>query len=245
MQQQEDSAGEGDIISLIHDVASQFRRSSPDVQNIQSTMQDIRETEKVRREILQEAWSSNQKMMRDLKVSRQNGVREYVDPESAKYEQWMEELEEQKFVSAKAIQELDQEISSLEAELHQLRMESLELDSSYKSSSAGAESRSSSHDRNLSSDEGFDGINHPRKDQSEIESNDDEGDDIMDDTAHAAAALRLQLYRGLGFEVLEDELGAYSKARIRSTTGNDVHLVKLDDRLSPYYQTNLIWDLAS
>jgi hypothetical protein len=189
-------------------------------------------------------------MMRDLKVSRQNGVREYVDPESANYHVWMDDMEKKKFDTAKAIQDLDQEIISLEAEVHQLRIQSLELDSSYKSSSAGAESRASSHDRNLSPDVGFDGTNQqrqgvPRRDPSEIESNDNEGDDIMDDSAHAMAVLRLQLYKGLGIEVLENELGVYSKARIRSTTRNDVHLVKFDDQLSPYFQTNLIWEFAS
>jgi kinetochore protein Spc24 len=74
---------------------------------------------------------------------------------------------------------------------------------------------------------------------------DNEEDDIMDDSAHAMAVLRLQLYKGLGIEMLENELGVYSKARVRSTTRNDVHLVKFDDQLSPYFQTNLIWEFAS
>ncbi|KAF9988270.1 kinetochore-associated Ndc80 complex subunit spc24 [Modicella reniformis] len=245
--QQVDSTVDGDIISLIHDVTLQFQRSGPDVQNIQRTIQDIRETEKIRREMLQEARSINQRMSRSLQISRSKGVREHVDPESMNHEDLMLQMEQKKFTAAKMIQDLDQDISSLEAEVHQLRMQSLELDSSYKSRSVDAESRTGSNERNLSPDAGTDsrGQGTARRGQGDVVMDGNEEEDIMDDAAHAMAVLRLQLYKGLGVEMLENELGVYSKARIRSSTRKDVHLVNFDDQLSPYFQTNLIWEFAS
>ncbi|KAG0231288.1 Spc24 subunit of Ndc80-domain-containing protein [Mortierella sp. GBAus27b] len=250
MQQQPESTREEDIVSLVQQVTSQFQRSGPDVQNIQKTLQNVRETEKIRREMLQEARSLNQKLSRSLHMSRIKGVRENVDPESVNHENMMVEMDQQKFSAAKMIQDLDQDISSLEAEVHQLRMQSLEIDSSYKSSHhIDTDSRVGSHDRSLSPDTRSDGTGRGqgaiRNGQGEISMSDNEEDDIMDDSAHAMAVLRLQLYKGLGIEMLENELGAYSKARVRSTTRNDVHLVKFDDQLSPYFQTNLIWEFAS
>ncbi|KAF9101937.1 hypothetical protein BGX27_011271 [Mortierella sp. AM989] len=200
--QQAESVMDENIIPLIQEVASQFQRSGSDVQNIQKTIQDIRETENLRREMLHDTRSLLQKMSRDLQLSKSKGSREHVDPGSLKHDTEMYEMDRKKFAIAKNIQNLDQDVASLEAEVHQLRMQSLELDSSYKSGAGGA-----ANGRNISPDEN--GI--LREDEAVL----DDTEDILDDTAHAMAVLRLQLYRGLGIEMLENELGIYSKARVR------------------------------
>ncbi|KAF9347752.1 hypothetical protein BGX26_000789 [Mortierella sp. AD094] len=170
--QQAESPMDENIIPLIQEVASQFQRSGSDVKNIQKTIHDIRETEKVRREMLQDTRSLLQKMSRDLQLSRSKGSREHVDPESVNYEGYIQGLDSKTFAIAKVIQDMDQDIASLEAEVHQLRMQSLELDSSHKSGMAA-------NGRNASSDEN--GI--AQDDDAAL----DDVEDILDDTAHAMA----------------------------------------------------------
>ncbi|KAF9096278.1 kinetochore-associated Ndc80 complex subunit spc24 [Mortierella sp. AD031] len=257
------SAADENIITLIQEVASQFQRSGTDLQNIQKTTHDIRETEKSRNEMMQDARTLLQKMSRNLQLTRSKGSRQHVDPDSVRHDDRMMEMDQQKFAVAKSIQDMDQDIASLEAEIHQLRMQSLELDSSYSSTSGGASTSATSgknigtmdhsnsnnngeagaYSQNGGGDSAVGGRRGGGMDKDEIMLNDEE--DVLDDTAHAMAVLRLQLYRGLGIEMLENELGVYSKARIRSNARNDVHLVKFDDQLSPFFQTNLIWEFAS
>ncbi|KAF9903180.1 kinetochore-associated Ndc80 complex subunit spc24 [Linnemannia zychae] len=265
------AATDENIVALIQEVASQFQRSGADLQNIQSTTQDMRETEKLRNQMMHDARTMLQKMSRNLQLSRSKGSRQHVDPDSLRHDDRMMELDHRQFTIAKAIQDADQEIASLEAEIHQLRMQSLELDSSYTSASASGSSSSTAVSKTDSSSNGQGGNYTNGEDAGLISQNSDVGtsgsvaggrggrsggldkdevmlndeEDILDDTAHAMAVLRLQLYRGLGIEMLENELGVYSKARIRSSSKNEVHLVKFDDQLSPYFQTNLIWEFAS
>ncbi|KAF8936408.1 Spc24 subunit of Ndc80-domain-containing protein [Dissophora ornata] len=253
--QQADSTVDEDIVSLIQDVALQFQRSGPDVQNVQRTIQDLRETEKMRRDMLQDSRLLLQKMSRNLQLSRSKGSRQHVDPESLNHDEWMVQMDQKKFAVAKSIQNMDQNIASLEAEVHQLRMQSLELDSSYKSGGAsngrnqtaaernGRGAATVASNRDQAAKRAAAGTGSTALDQDAAMLEDEE--DILDDTAHATAVLRLQLYRGLGIEMLENELGVYSKARVRSNKLNDVHLVKFDDQLSPFFQTNLIWEFAS
>jgi len=47
-------------------------------------------------------------------------------------------MDKQQFAVAKSVQEMDQEIASLQAEVQELRMYSLELDSNYSASGADA-----------------------------------------------------------------------------------------------------------
>ncbi|KAF9419829.1 hypothetical protein BGZ94_009312 [Podila epigama] len=216
-----------DISTLIRDVSTQFQRSGPDLQDIQKTMEDITETEKMRNEMLQDARSVLQSLSRSVQRSRSMGNRSTVDPESLNHDEYMINMDQQKFTLAQSIQDLDQSIASLEAEAQQLRMDVLELDSSHVS--RGDHTPDS---RRLRSRTGAD-----------IE--DDDEDNMLDDPVHAMTVLKLQLYRGLGIEMIESDRGEYTKARIRSHNSNEVHLVKFDDQLSPYYQTNLIWDFAS
>ncbi|KAF9931272.1 kinetochore-associated Ndc80 complex subunit spc24 [Linnemannia zychae] len=255
-------SADDNIVTLIQEVTSQFQRSGADLQNIQKTTQDIRETEMLRNDMMNDTRSLLQKMSRNLQFSRSKGSRAHVDPESVRHDDRMMEMDQQKFAIAKGIQDMDQDIASLEAEIHQLRMQSLELDSSYTNASGsthnGGSSKTSARSNGSVVDgddvgtigqnghTGSSGTRGGRSaglDKDEILLNDEE--DILDDTAHAMAVLRLQLYRGLGIELLENDLGVYSKARIRSGSKNEVHLVKFDDQLSPYFQTNLIWEFAS
>ncbi|KAG0289736.1 kinetochore-associated Ndc80 complex subunit spc24 [Linnemannia gamsii] len=264
------AATDDNIVTLIQEVATQFQRSGADPQNIQKTTHDMREAEKLRNDMMHDARTLLQKMSRNLQLSRSKGSRQHVDPDSLRHDDRMMEMDQQKFSIAKAIQDMDQDITSLEAEIHQLRMQSLELDSSYTSASGGASSgssgtsaagasRSTGSSGRSEADTGAHGQNGDTgtsgsavggrggwsggMEKDEVMLNDEE--DILDDTAHAMAVLRLQLYRGLGIEMMENELGVYSKARIRSSSKNEVHLVKFDDQLSPYFQTNLIWEFAS
>ncbi|KAG0265337.1 kinetochore-associated Ndc80 complex subunit spc24 [Linnemannia exigua] len=260
------AAADENVVALIQEVASQFQRSgsgNDDLQNIQKTTHDMREAEMLRREMMENARTLLQKLSRNLNFSRSKGSRQHVDPDSLRHDDRMMELDQRKFGIAKAIQDTEQDIASLEAEIHQLRMQSLELDSSYASTSGPSTSSSTAAAKGGSSGTGEDtgsdaqngdmgtngsavggrGGRNGGMDKDEVMLNDEE--DILDDTAHAMAVLRLQLYRGLGIEMLENELGVYSKARIRSSSKNEVHLVKFDDQLSPYFQTNLIWEFAS
>lgn len=135
-----------------------------------------------------------------------------MDPDSLRHDDRMMEMDQQKFSIAKAIQDMDQDITSLEAEIHQLRMQSLELDSSYTSASDGASSgssgtsaagasRSNGSSGRSGADTGAQGQNGDTgangsavggrggrsggMDKDEVTLNDEE--DILDDTAHAMA----------------------------------------------------------
>ncbi|GJJ72457.1 hypothetical protein EMPS_04814 [Entomortierella parvispora] len=247
--------------TLISDIGAQFHRSGADLQNIQKCFQDVRETEKVRQEMLRDARTLLQKLSRNLQLSRSKGSREHVDPESLNHDDQIVDMDKQQFAVAKGVQEMDQEIASLQAEVQELRMHSLELDSNYSASGVDAMAErgteaegtdysaatgteatgsstvdsSSAHRRRIS-----------RNDLSEIDEDMlDEEQEILSDRAHAMAVLRLQIYRSLGIEMLENDVGAYTKARVRSLEKNEVHLVYFDDKLSPFYQTNLIWEFAS
>ncbi|KAG0093606.1 kinetochore-associated Ndc80 complex subunit spc24 [Podila epicladia] len=221
-----DTPSEDDISTLIREVGSQFQRSGTDLQALQKAVQDHGETEKVRNEMLQDTRSVLQDLSRTVQLTKAKGNRKNIDVESESHDNFMIKMDHKKFAVAQAIQDMDQSITSLEAEIHQLRMESLGLDST-RVIASGASAR---------------GKGAP---QSGTDKDDDDGDDIIDDTAHAMAVLRLQLYRGLGIEMIENDLGVYSKARIRSHNKTDVHMVKFDGQLTPYFQTNLIWEFAS
>ena len=143
-------------------------------------------------------------MSRNLQLSRSKGSRQHVDPDSLRHDDRMMEMDQQKFAIAKAIQDKDQEIASLEAEIHQLRMQSLELDSSYSNTSSGgaASARSNgsaaagAHSQNGDGDAGTNGsavgggrggrgVGGGGMDTDEVMLNDEE--DVLDDTAHAMA----------------------------------------------------------
>ncbi|KAF9203496.1 hypothetical protein BGZ49_006345 [Haplosporangium sp. Z 27] len=160
------------ILPLIHEVASQFQRSGPDVRLIQKAIQDIRDTETVRREIIDDARAQLQKLSREIQLSKSKASRKNVNPESLNHDTQMFELDRKKFAIAKTIQDLDQDNASLEAEISKLRMQSLELDSSYKSATATT---------NGISDE--DGVSRNDHDDDAL----DDADDVLGDTAHAMA----------------------------------------------------------
>lgn len=61
-----------------------------------------------------------------------------MDPESLNHDDQIVDMDKQQFAVAKSVQEMDQEIASLQAEVQELRMYSLELDSNYSASEANA-----------------------------------------------------------------------------------------------------------
>ncbi|KAF9952968.1 kinetochore-associated Ndc80 complex subunit spc24 [Mortierella alpina] len=239
---------EENIATLIQDVTSQFHRSNADVQSIQKTANDIHETERTRREIQQDARSYLQQLSRKLQLSRSKGSRQHVDPDSLRHDDRMVEMDQQKFALAKSIQDMDQDIASLEAELRQLREQNLELDVNYSSGQTGSKANgSTTNGRNRSSISAENGKDEGARSglRAAAMADQDEDDDEETDKAHATAVLRLQLYRGLGIEMLENDFGEYTRARIRSSSRKDVHIATLGGDLSAFYQTNLIWDFAS
>ncbi|KAG9293551.1 hypothetical protein G9A89_005554 [Geosiphon pyriformis] len=54
--------------------------------------------------------------------------------------------------------------------------------------------------------------------------------------------MQLYVYHGLGIELTEED--DCLKARIQSSSTNDIYTVKIDDKLSPHFVANHIWDLA-
>ncbi|ORZ06552.1 Spc24 subunit of Ndc80-domain-containing protein [Lobosporangium transversale] len=232
--EQRDFATDESIVLQIQNITAQLQESSSNIQDIQRIIQeDARETELVRREALQDARLLLQRMSRNLELTRSEGSGQHIEAESLEHNTQMYEMDKKKFAIAKTIQNMDQDIVSLETAIHHLRMQSLKLGFSQKINNA----------RNPHSDNK--GAREEATTSNQEEDLPDDPEDIMDDTSHASTVLRLQLYRGLGIELLEDDVGVYSKARIRSNVRKDVHLVKLDDQLSPYFQTNLIWEFAS
>ncbi|KAF9928613.1 kinetochore-associated Ndc80 complex subunit spc24 [Mortierella alpina] len=240
---------EENIATLIQDVTSQFHRSNADVQGIQKIANDIHEAERTRREIQQDARSYLQQLARKLHLSKSKGSRQHVDPDSLRHDDRMVEMDQQKFALAKSIQDMDQDIASLEAELRQLREQNLELDVSYSSAPTGSKTNGSTTNgrgrTSISAENG--GVRGTRSGSraAAVVDHDEEDDDEETDKAHATAVLRLQLYRGLGIEMLENDFGEYTRARIRSSSRKDVHIATLGGDLSAFYQTNLIWDFAS
>ncbi|KAF9982090.1 kinetochore-associated Ndc80 complex subunit spc24 [Mortierella antarctica] len=228
---------EENIATLIQDVTSQFHRSNADVQGIQKIANDIHEAERTRREIQQDARSYLQRS------------RQHVDPDSLRHDDRMVEMDQQKFALAKSIQDMDQDIASLEAELRQLREQNLELDVSYSSAPTGSKTNGSTTNgrgrTSVSAENGGVGGTRSGSRAAAVVDHDEEDDDEETDKAHATAVLRLQLYRGLGIEMLENDFGEYTRARIRSSSRKDVHIATLGGDLSAFYQTNLIWDFAS
>ncbi|KAG0211676.1 kinetochore-associated Ndc80 complex subunit spc24 [Mortierella sp. GBA30] len=229
---------EESISTLIQDVTSQFHRSNADVQSVQKTAHDIHETERTQ-------------LSRKLQLSKSKGSRQHVDPDSLRHVDRMLEMDQHQFALAKSIQDLDQDIASLEAELRQLREQNLELDVSYSSTPSSTKTNgatSSSRARTSMLAENGDKSNGDNKMGSRTTSAmdaDAEDDEEETDRTLATAVLRLQLYRGLGIEMLENEFGEYTRARIRSSSRKDVHVATLGGDLSAFYQTNLIWDFAS
>ncbi|THH33916.1 hypothetical protein EUX98_g343 [Antrodiella citrinella] len=59
-----------------------------------------------------------------------------------------------------------------------------------------------------------------------------------------ATALRLAMYKGLGFEVVADQDGRVVKMLVRAQSG-DVHCVDFRDDKSPYEHSHNLWKLAS
>ncbi|KAG0047670.1 kinetochore-associated Ndc80 complex subunit spc24 [Gryganskiella cystojenkinii] len=254
-----------DLSTLIADIGSQFQRAGPDLQNIQESIHEVRETEKMRQEMLRDARVLLHKLSRALQLSKSKGSREHVDPESVDHDNKIVEMDKRKFAIAKDVQNMDQEIASLQAEVQELRMQSLELDSNYSqtatttTTNGGGANNTGSRDEMdeggssstaaAASSSATDSRQRRRVSRNEMSEMDEEmlteEDEILSDRAHAMAVLRLQIYRSLGIEMLENDLGAYTKARVRSLDKNEVHLVQFDDKLSPFYQTNLIWEFAS
>ncbi|RXW22721.1 hypothetical protein EST38_g3132 [Candolleomyces aberdarensis] len=58
------------------------------------------------------------------------------------------------------------------------------------------------------------------------------------------SALRLQLYKGLGFEPINEPNRNISKMLVRATSG-DIHTVDLSNSKSKFENTQLLWKLAN
>ncbi|KAJ7738509.1 hypothetical protein DFH07DRAFT_752490 [Mycena maculata] len=57
-------------------------------------------------------------------------------------------------------------------------------------------------------------------------------------------ALRLQIYKGLGFHPVVDKDGNLVKMLVRSQSGSDLHVVDFNDGKTDFEYTRLLWKLA-
>ncbi|KAI9203864.1 Spc24 subunit of Ndc80-domain-containing protein [Polychytrium aggregatum] len=60
-----------------------------------------------------------------------------------------------------------------------------------------------------------------------------------------AAGLKLNIYRKLGVDMIEDARGHFSSCQVRSPIQNDIHTVEFDPQYSQFFYANYIWELAS
>ncbi|KAJ7489874.1 hypothetical protein B0H11DRAFT_1859894 [Mycena galericulata] len=58
------------------------------------------------------------------------------------------------------------------------------------------------------------------------------------------SALRLQIYKSLGFHPVVDKNGNLAKMLVRSQSGPDVHVVNFSDGKTDFEYTQLLWKLA-
>ena len=54
--------------------------------------------------------------------------------------------------------------------------------------------------------------------------------------------LRLWLYRSLGIELEQDEVGNYNKATINNTRKGDVHVVSIEPKYSRWFYMEYLWE---
>ncbi|KAG2185014.1 hypothetical protein INT43_000927 [Umbelopsis isabellina] len=73
----------------------------------------------------------------------------------------------------------------------------------------------------------------------ELESQEVKVEDTIDKTT-----LQLQIYRGLGIELLDDGNGHFVKARIHSSRLNDLNTLALNDKYSPFFYSNYLWEMC-
>ncbi len=100
-------------------------------------------------------------------------------------------MDQQKFALAKSIQDMDQDIASLEAELRQLREQNLELDVNYSSAQTGSKTNGSATNgrgrTSVSAENGGEGGARPGSRAGALVDHDEEDDDEETDKAHATA----------------------------------------------------------
>ncbi|KAG0235530.1 kinetochore-associated Ndc80 complex subunit spc24 [Actinomortierella wolfii] len=257
---------EDPILAVLRAVKDDFQGPDRITPVITKFKNDLREYDQLQDDIQKRSHEHIKNLSRQLALLRESSTRERMDPESVYHDELMIQYDREMFAKASAIQSLEQDISSLEAQIQKLKLQSLRLDSgadpeslddpaafSAASATPGA-GASSTKSSSSAANGGAETIDKRRSISSRTSRTGQELEDMVLDTPaetemsraereQAATVLKLHLYRTLGVELVEDERGNFSKARIRSK--NDVHLVKLDDELSPYFQTNLLWDLAS
>ncbi|KAL1925054.1 uncharacterized protein VTP21DRAFT_4708 [Calcarisporiella thermophila] len=77
-----------------------------------------------------------------------------------------------------------------------------------------------------------------REEMAELDREEEEEKDIPPDET----LLKLHLCRQLGIDLVEDGCGNFTKARIVSKDANDVRTLVFDDKYSPFFSTNYLWE---
>ncbi|KAF9978852.1 kinetochore-associated Ndc80 complex subunit spc24 [Actinomortierella ambigua] len=254
---------EDPTLALLRTVKDDFQGPDRITPVIAKFKNDLREYDQLQEDIQKRSHEHIKNLSRQLTLLRESSTRERMDPESVHHDELMIQYDREVFAKAKAIQVLEQDTSSLETQIQKLKLQALRLDS-------GADPENLDDPMTFSSTTvpgtgvtatagkavvgGGDTTDKRRSLSARTSRTGQEIEEMLVETPaetemsraereQAAIVLKLHLYRTLGVELVEDDRGNYSKARIRSK--NDVHLVKFDDELSPYFQTNLLWDLAS
>ncbi|KAG0254294.1 kinetochore-associated Ndc80 complex subunit spc24 [Actinomortierella ambigua] len=252
---------EDPTLALLRAVKDDFQGPDRITPVIAKFKNDLREYDQLQEDVQKRSHEHIKNLSRQLALLRESSTRERMDPESVHHDELMIQYEREMYAKANAIQGLEQDISSLETQIQKFKLQALRLDSGADPENLddpmtfNTASRSGVSANNVKAASGVNDTAEKRRSLSARTSRTgQELEDMMVDTPietemtraereQAATVLKLHLYRTLGVELVEDDRGSFSKARIRSK--NDVHLVKLDDELSPYFQTNLLWDLAS
>ncbi|RKF60841.1 putative kinetochore protein spc24 [Golovinomyces cichoracearum] len=68
-----------------------------------------------------------------------------------------------------------------------------------------------------------------------------EGDNVRKGIVYDEITLKLKVYRGLGIEITKDTDAEFFKAVIHNEAKGDVYIVNLDNKLSRFFYTNLLW----
>ncbi|RUP47543.1 Spc24 subunit of Ndc80-domain-containing protein [Jimgerdemannia flammicorona] len=182
--------------ALIQQTVAMFNPSG-DVEAVHRISETMRQTEEIRKKSRQESQGVLRALSRKLESVKSGATRPPGVADEHAHAARMVGLDREKFALAKGINELEQNLSSLEAGLQQIRDEIAAL----------------------------------------------EAEDAEEEVPPDQTVLKLQIYRSLGIELVEDAVGNYTKARIRSFPRNDIHTLVIDDKYSRFFYANYLWGM--
>ncbi|EEB07713.1 spindle pole body protein Spc24 [Schizosaccharomyces japonicus yFS275] len=183
-------------IELIQSTLAGFQ-IGPDLKSLAHIQIAKEEISKHRQQQLQDSVSLLKALSRKLEVSAQTLVSLENSSRENDHEKAVVSLDRRRFQLAKAINDTETEIMSLESTLQNIKTQLLELEETPKKSQEASE----------------------------------------DD----ATLLKLQCYRSLGIELMEDETTGGRKAIIH--TDKKISVVQITQKNDPFFYSNRLWEL--